>query len=114
MSGIEWCCKNGHVLGLVMENGRGVKHLLLYREAHDLMQQRAQHAAPLQMPDVIAIVRYATDIRCSICGSKKTWMIGRDAIEELGLRLEKLVWRKSQGVVVAKDATIQNTLLRRE
>ena len=99
MSGIEWCCGNGHVLGLVLSNARGVKQLLLYREAHDLMQHRAQRAAPLQMPDVIAIVRYATDIRCSICGSKRPWMIGKDAIEALGIRLEKLVGRRNdQGV----------------
>lgn len=28
-----WVCKGGHVMGLVVRNGSGIRQLLLYREA---------------------------------------------------------------------------------
>ncbi len=31
-----WSCKGGHVLGQVVRDGNGVRHLLLYRNAIDL------------------------------------------------------------------------------
>jgi hypothetical protein len=73
-----WKCGNGHVLGQVRRNGTGIRQLLLYREAVDY---DAFESAEV---DVIAIVEgYVTEVRCSVCGSVRTWVPGKEAIEKL-------------------------------
>ena len=73
-----WKCGNGHVLGQVSRNGTGIRQLLLYREAVDY---DAFESAEV---DVIAIVEgYVTEVRCSVCGSVRTWVPGKEAIEKL-------------------------------
>lgn len=73
-----WKCNNGHVMGHVSRNGRGIRHLLLYREAID------GDTAELPDPDVIAVIEgYVADVRCSICGAVRTWVPGQEAIDRL-------------------------------
>jgi hypothetical protein len=71
-----WHCPQGHVMGLVARDGRGVRRLLLYR--------RAMHEAPLPSEelDVIATIEgYVSDVRCSICGGIRTWVPGEEALK---------------------------------
>lgn len=73
-----WKCKNEHVLGQVRRNGTGIRQLLLYREAVDY---EAFESAEV---DVMAIVEgYVTEVRCSVCGSVRTWVPGKEAILKL-------------------------------
>lgn len=63
----SWRCPRGHVLGMVVESGRGVRNLLLYREAIDPLGEAAD-------VDVIATVQGdMMDARCSVCGAVRTW-----------------------------------------
>lgn len=74
-----WKCNEGHVMGQVTRNGRGIRKLLLYREALD--EGQAQGLPEL---DVIAVVEgYVADVRCSICGAVRTWVPGQEAIDRL-------------------------------
>lgn len=73
-----WKCTFGHVLGQVRRDGAGIRQLLLYREAVDY------EAFVSAEVDVIAIVEgYVTEVRCSVCGSVRTWVPGKEAIEKL-------------------------------
>lgn len=81
-----WKCPQGHVMGLVTRDGGGVRRLLLYRWA--------MHASPRPSEelDVIATIEgYVADVRCSICGSMRTWVPGEDELKRLLERLEKEV-----------------------
>ena len=63
-----WQCENGHVLGVVARNGSGVNQLWIYRQAIDLTDEE-----PVA-PEVMAILEgYVFDIRCSVCGTTRTW-----------------------------------------
>jgi hypothetical protein len=85
-----WRCENGHVLGQVGRNGSSVRKLLLYRDAVD-----PGEVEPAEV-DVMAIVEgYVADVRCSICGSVRTWIPGQEAMDRL---VEMVVrGRKAQG-----------------
>jgi hypothetical protein len=73
----EWKCRNGHVLGLVARNGSKRRRLLLYRNAVDMSDD------PCEV-DVMALVEgYVADVRCSICGSVRTWVPGQEAMDRL-------------------------------
>lgn len=73
-----WKCGNGHVLGQVRRNGAGIRQLLLYREAVDY---EAFESAEV---DVMAVVEgYVTEVTCSVCGSVRTWVPGKEAIDRL-------------------------------
>ena len=75
-----WHCPGGHQMGQVVRNGSGVRVLLLYRQALDL----GQSAAQMGEIDVIAIIEgYVTDVRCSVCGSVRTWIPGEEALQQL-------------------------------
>lgn len=65
-----FCCEHGHVIGLVSRNSRGLRELLLYRQAIDPMDERADP------PDVMAIVDSAIEIKCSICETARAWVPG--------------------------------------
>ena len=72
-----WHCPGGHTLGLVVRNGSGVRTLLLYRQALDPAQASGE-------VDVMAIVEgYAADVRCSVCGSVRTWIPGAEAMQQI-------------------------------
>lgn len=74
-----WRCKNGHVLGRVQRNGSGIRQLMLYREAD-----------PEEI-DVIAVIEgYVADVRCSLCGSFRTWVPGQEAMDRLIRQVEKM------------------------
>ncbi len=63
-----WRCRGGHVLGRVFKNGSKGRRLLLYRQAVD---ERVEEMVDV---DVIAVVVWAVDVRCSICGRCRTWV----------------------------------------
>lgn len=72
-----WRCKEGHVLGQVRKNGRGLNQLLLYRRAV------AAEGSPAEV-DVMAVVQGSVvDIRCDICGDLRTWVPGQAEYERL-------------------------------
>ena len=65
-----WICPSGHVLGEV-NRLNNVRHLVLFRYAG-------------QPQDVAAVITGpAYGITCSICGCKRNWFIGDEAIHEL-------------------------------
>lgn len=91
-----WKCSGGHVLGQVARNGRGVRQLLLYREAVDVEKspvppQTADSAAAdggqssvISEVEVMAVVEgLVIDVVCSICGRPRTWAPGEEAIRRL-------------------------------
>ena len=73
-----WLCKNGHVLGQVKRNGRGIRQLLLYRHAVDMKAEK---------PEEVEVMGYLEGtmekIRCDVdgCGEVRTWEIGKEAAE---------------------------------
>lgn len=81
----DWTCEHGHVLGQsfraeVYEHGKRhyVPRLLVYRHAVD------RTAARPQPVDVIVVLEgTAPVVECDICHSKRTWMIGAQALERL-------------------------------
>jgi len=76
-----WVCNNGHVLGQVKQNGKGVTQLYLYREAVIASMENDDEMAEV---DVMAVVEgLVMDVRCSICGSVRTWVPGEEAIRRL-------------------------------
>lgn len=67
----EWKCSQGHVLGLVKRNGRGIRQLMLYRHA---LGEQAE-------VDVMAVVEgLVMDVRCDICECIRTWAPGPESI----------------------------------
>jgi hypothetical protein len=80
----QWKCPKGHLLGVVerasftTQAGHcgHVSRLMLYRQAIPIDQAMEV--------DVIAVVEgTALNVRCSICGEVRPWIIGEDAIERL-------------------------------
>jgi hypothetical protein len=77
----HWKCENGHVLGIVervQASNKGNKYyvsrLMLFRIAIDL---EPAHFVSLEDVDVIANIEGTVmDIRCSCCGSIRTWWMG--------------------------------------
>ena len=92
-----WRCKNNHIMGLTQRNSSGIRVLMLYRNAldADLSPARIPDLSPGPSPerggdidlneiDVMAIVEgYAADVRCSICGSVRTWVPGQEQLDAL-------------------------------
>ncbi len=73
-----WTCENGHVLGLVRRNGRGITQLLVYRQAVDMAAEEPQ------APEVMSIAEgTVVDIRCSVCDAMRTWVTGEAAMVRL-------------------------------
>ncbi len=73
-----WTCENGHVLGLVRRNGRGMTQLMVYRQAVDMAAEEPE------APEVMSIAEgTVVDIRCSVCEAMRTWVAGEAAIERL-------------------------------
>lgn len=64
---VVWQCPNGHGLGVVVENGHGIKQLALYRDAVD-----SQAEIPEDV-DVLGLVVGKMEVRCSACGELRTW-----------------------------------------
>ena len=73
-----WTCENGHVLGLVRRNGRGITQLMVYRQAVDMA---AEEPVP---PEVMSIAEgTVVDIRCSACDALRTWIQDEAMLERL-------------------------------
>jgi hypothetical protein len=82
-----WKCPSGHVLGQVVRNGTGIRQLLLYREAIAPSPVSGETGEGGEI-DVIAVVEgYAADVRCSACGSVRTWIPGQEALDRLVARV---------------------------
>jgi len=81
-----WKCRNGHSLGRVDRNGNNVRVLMLYRQAGD-PESCGKHPEH----DVICTIEgYVTDVVCSICGAKRTWVQGEESIQHLLERLRRI------------------------
>lgn len=84
----QWRCSNGHVMGLVKRNGNGVRVLMLFREAIPSPMPYPQGVERGEEEnaevDVMAVVEgYVTGVKCSICGSMRTWVPGEEQLREL-------------------------------
>lgn len=74
---MPWKCKSGHVLGQSGRNGRGIRQVIIYREAIDLEKLG-------DAPDVLLVAEgLVMDVRCSICGEMRTWVPGEEAIQKI-------------------------------
>jgi len=80
MNFTQWRCRNGHVLGQVRRNGRGIRQLLLYRRAVDLSAE-----SPEQVDIIGEIEGTVLRIRCDVsgCDEVRTWEIGKDAAQRV-------------------------------
>lgn len=79
-----WRCPEGHALGVVRRNGKGLHQLLLYRHAVQMDKRPAQ-------VDVMAVVEGSvTDIRCDVCGEMRTWCQGEEGMERLVEQWKKM------------------------
>ncbi len=78
------CLQCGSTLGQVRRNGRGTRQLLLYREAVRAPLDGGEQGEERADVDVLAVVEgYVADVRCSVCGSARTWVPGEEALREL-------------------------------
>ena len=78
------CATGRHVLGQVVRNGSGIRQLLLYRHAI----QAGGDGSPLRREgddevDVIAVVEFATPVKCDLCGKVRRWEPGQEALARL-------------------------------
>lgn len=74
----DWKCSNGHKLGVVARNSSRIRQLWVYRQAID---ENAE--APAEV-DVLGIAEGTLfDVRCSICGSSRTWVPGDEAMKRI-------------------------------
>jgi len=89
---LPWTCPGdrAHVLGVVVETDGGIRQLLIYREATvsrsaaDLMEIGEERQSPGENEvDVISTVEGLADVRCSICGSIRTWVPSPKAIRKM-------------------------------
>lgn len=71
----QWQCKEcSAVLGQVKRNGKGIRQLLLYRNAVQLNDD-----APAEVDVIGYLEGTMMDIRCSHCGAVRTWHMGQEA-----------------------------------
>ena len=80
-----WRCSKGHAMGQVMRNGRGIRKLILYRQAVD-----EEAAMPAAVDVIVVIEGYAAEIRCSICDSVRTWVPGEELMWHLLAQAKKM------------------------
>lgn len=78
-----WKCKNGHATGEVQWRGHGESSLLLFRNSVGEGGEDLEVAAVF---DGLGTVTAS----CSICGGKRTWVPGEEAIERLMARRAKM------------------------
>lgn len=84
----QWKCPNGHILGVVerasftTQAGHcgHVSRLMLYRQAINV-------DLGVEVDVIAAVEGTALNVRCSICGEVRPWIIGEDAVQRL---LEKM------------------------
>ena len=79
MDGLKpWVCRKcSAVLGQVKRNGRGVRHLMLYRHAVNLKAE-----SPAEVEVIGYLEGTMTDIVCDVCGAVRTWAMGQEALEK--------------------------------
>jgi len=83
---VYWRCGNGHHLGQVARNGNNLRVLMLYRQAGD-----PESCGKQPEHDVICTIEgHVTDVVCSICGAKRTWVQGEESIQQLLERLRRI------------------------
>ena len=64
--------------GQVVRNGGKIRQLLIYRLAVDPL---AEHPAEI---DVLGVAEgLVMEVRCSVCGSVRTWVPGEEALKRL-------------------------------
>ncbi len=81
-----WKCPAGHVMGQVRRNGRGIRQLLLYRQAIDLDWNEEDG---MEEVDILAVVEgQVMNVRCSICERVRTWAPGKESERRRGGRRE--------------------------
>ena len=73
----DWKCKNGHILGLIQKDASGATSLIVYRNAIDYKKR-----SPTK-PDVMGITDHFEDLRCDICGARRTWSPSQASFEKL-------------------------------
>jgi hypothetical protein len=80
MDGLKpWNCKKcAATLGQVKRNGSGIRQLLLYRHAVSMDAEK-----PVDVDVLGALEGTMMDIRCDICGTVRTWEIGREAAQRV-------------------------------
>jgi hypothetical protein len=84
----QWKCPKGHILGVVerasftTQAGHcgHVSRLMLYRQAISV-------DLGVEVDVIAAVEGTALNVRCSICGEVRPWIIGEDAVQRL---LEKM------------------------
>jgi hypothetical protein len=78
----RWCDNNGHVLGVVVQNGSRLGQLLILREALAAVET-------VEAVDTLAVVSGGdVTVKCSICGMKRTWYAGEAELERLIRRVK--------------------------
>jgi hypothetical protein len=95
-------CGHGHVLGLVTRNGRGLRRLLIYRQAVDEL-----HLEGTEAPEVMAVTESEViDIRCSVdgCGEIKTWIPGEAEMRAIVSRyLQRVTEREELSIMEGRS-----------
>lgn len=71
----QWRCKNGHSLGLVVQNGADVPQLLVYRHAVDVKAD-----TPAAVDVMLGPVTGSMQVRCDICDDLKPWVVSVPAL----------------------------------
>ena len=72
------CATGRHVLGQVVRNGSGIRQLLLYRHA-----VKVDGMDEVDEVDIIAVVEFATPVKCDLCGKVRRWEPGQEALARL-------------------------------
>lgn len=90
-------CGNGHVLGVVVRNGRGIRSLLVYRYALD------PTAESIPEPDVLGVVDSAMEVRCSICEEHRAWVPGEAELEAIIQRFARRQRGEAAEAIIVKD-----------
>ena len=90
MAARPWRCENGHVLGVVARNGSGIRQLLLYRQAVDLMTDDGRLTTD-EVDVMAAVSGLVMDVRCSVCGGLRTWVPGEEQLREMLGRMGRVL-----------------------
>lgn len=106
----QWCCKNGHVLGLVQWNGAGVPQLMVYRHAID---------AEAEMPEAVDVVMGPLmgqmAVRCDApgCEDVQVWKVSVETmlylVEMMPTAMLFDFWKR-----LLERAKVQNKIMRDE
>lgn len=89
----QWRCRNGHGLGLVVQNGSDVPQLLVFRQAVD-----EAAAVPADVDVMLGPVTGSMQVRCDLCDDVKPWVVSVSAlmylVESMPTELLFQFWNK--------------------